>query len=92
METAIATVIAIVFGGLLNMAVAIWAEHRRRAWLTLSIEAPIERAYILLVLRLRHSRFGLFVFACRMLHAGVSNDGCDRPRYSAGGESRFIDL
>jgi hypothetical protein len=42
METAVATVIAIIFGGFLNMTVAIWAEHRRRAPLTLSIEAPID--------------------------------------------------
>ena len=38
MVTTIATVIGIVFGGILNMAVAVWAEHQRRPRLTLSIE------------------------------------------------------
>jgi hypothetical protein len=38
METAIATFIAIICGGLLNMAAAVWAEHRRRARLTVHVE------------------------------------------------------
>jgi hypothetical protein len=42
MANVVTTIIAIVFGGILNMVVAVWAEHRRQAALTLEIEEPAE--------------------------------------------------
>jgi hypothetical protein len=40
MTNIIGTVIAVVIGGLLNMVVAVWAEHRRQATLKLNIREP----------------------------------------------------
>jgi|HubBroStandDraft_3_1064219.scaffolds.fasta_scaffold1419283_1 hypothetical protein len=40
MGTVIAAAIGIVFGGILNMVVAVWAEHRRQAVLVLEAQEP----------------------------------------------------
>src|SRR5271166_6739321 len=69
METAIATFIAIICGGLLNMAAAVWAEHRRRARLKLSIETPLPDIPLQVV-----SPTGRFAGVFRVVRVHVSND------------------